>query len=170
MQRALVSRNGALRAAPDHSRCDNDHDPIGGHMYRKTLVLAAVVFTATLSLGGSALPKAAASTTSAAEAYWRCPSGFAFETSGSAVHCKKPSWTETKPFMACTLATPTLKIDLLSNTDMCAGSVGLTVTAEPQCYPTDIVNGFTKRHVSGKDFCGKAHPAEVVAPNQLISL
>ena len=110
------------------------------------------------------------STPTMGEAFWRCPSGYAFETSGSAVHCKKPSWTETKPFMACVLATPTLKIDLVGQTDMCAGSVGITVSAEPSCYPTDIANGFTKRRVSGKDFCGKSHPAEVIAPNQLISL
>ena len=139
-------------------------------MYRKSLVLAAVLFTATLSFGVWGVSKAAASTTSAAESYWRCPSGFAFETSGSAVHCKKPTWTETKAFMPCVLATPTLKIDLVGQTDMCAGNVGLTVSVEPSCYPTDLANGFTKRRVAGKDFCGKQHPAEVVAPNQLITL
>ncbi len=103
------------------------------------------------------------------EPYWRCPSGYTFEVSGSAVHCKKPAYTATKPFMACVLATPTLKVDLLGNTDMCAGSVGVTVTAEPLCYPTDIADGYTKRIVSGKDFCGKNHPAEIISPNQMIS-
>jgi len=130
------------------------------------------VVAATMLVVGIAKGPAVASAKSSAfaEPYWRCPSGFVFEASGSAVHCKKPSWTETKPFMACVLATPTLKIDLLGNTDMCAGSVGVTVTAEPMCYPTDIANGFTKRIVDGKDFCGKHHPAEVIAPNQLIAL
>ena len=106
----------------------------------------------------------------AAESYWRCPSGFAFETSGSAVHCKKPSWTETKPFMACMIPTPTLKLDLVGTTDMCAGGIGVVVSAEPLCNPVDIANGFVKRHVAGKDYCGKNHPSEVIAPNQMISL
>ena len=139
-------------------------------MYRKSLALSAFLFAAILSVGVSGLPRAVASTTSAAESWWRCPSGYAFETSGSAVHCKKASWTETKPFMACATPTPTLKLDLVGSTDMCAGNVGLTVTAEPMCYPTDLVNGFTKRRVSGKDFCGKTHPEEIVAPNTRITL
>jgi hypothetical protein len=126
---------------------------------------------ATILVAGMAKGPAVASAASSmmSEAFWKCPSGYTFEVSGSAVHCKKPAWTETKAFMPCVLATPTLKVDLLGNTDMCAGSVGVTVTAEPVCYPTDIANGFTKRLVSGKDFCGKTHPAEVIAPNQMIT-
>ena len=138
----------------------------------KLSIALAVIAGTTIMLSASHGAKlaSAASTSIMGEAFWRCPSGYAFETSGSAVHCKKASWTETKPFMPCVLATPTLKLDLVGQTDMCAGSVGLTVSAEPSCYPTDIAGGFTKRHVSGKDFCGKTHPAEVIAPNQLISL
>ena len=140
-------------------------------MSRMSIALALIaVSTVILSASNGANLASAASTPTMGEAFWRCPSGYAFETSGSAVHCKKASWTETKPFMPCVLATPTLKIDLVGQTDMCAGSVGLTVSAEPSCFPTDIAGGFTKRHVSGKDFCGKTHPAEVIAPNQLISL
>ena len=140
-------------------------------MSRMSIAFAFIAATS-IALAGANGPKlaSAASTVTMGEAFWRCPSGYAFETSGSAVHCKKPSWTETKPFMPCVLATPTLKLDLVGQTDMCAGNVGLTVSAEPSCYPTDMANGFTKRHVSGKDFCGKSHPAEVIAPNQLISL
>lgn|SRR5574338_945468 len=133
-----------------------------------TVVVAAVIAGATGRVSNVAV--ASPAPTAAAEAYWRCPSGFAFETSGSAVHCKKPSWTETKPFMACMIPTPDLKVDLMGTTDMCAGAVGVTVTAEPVCYPTDIANGFTKRRVAGKDYCGKTHPAEVIAPNLMITL
>ena len=117
-------------------------------------------------------PGASARASSYSEPFWRCASGYAFETSGSAVHCKKPEWTETKAFMSCSLATPTLKIDLVGDTDMCAGSTPITgvISAEPACYPTDLASGFTKRHVDGKDYCGKNHPAEVVAPSQLITL
>jgi hypothetical protein len=142
---------------------------LGGDMYRKLISMATLAVVAALSIGVSRPSDATASPTATAEVYWRCESGFVFETSGSAVHCKKPSWTETKPFMACVLATPTLKIDLVGMTDMCAGSVGVTVSAEPSCYPTDIAAGFTKRKVSGKDFCGKNHPVEIVAPSQQVT-
>jgi len=129
------------------------------------------IAAATVLVVGIAKGPALASAASSAmtEPYWRCPSGYAFETSGSAVHCKKPPYTSTKAFMPCVLATPTLKVDLLGNTDMCAGSVGVTVTAEPVCYPTDMADGYTKRIVSGKDFCGKSHPAEIISPNQIVS-
>lgn len=138
-------------------------------MYRKLISMVTLAIVAALSIGVSRPSDATASPTATAEVYWRCASGFAFETSGSAVHCKKPSWTETKPFMACGFPTATLKIDLVGTTDMCAGSVGVTVSAEPSCYPTDIAAGFTKRIVSGKDFCGKPHPAEIVAPSQQVT-
>lgn len=134
-----------------------------------TFAASAVVAAAGLTLA-TRQPSLSAATATMSESFWRCPSGYAFETSGSAVHCKKPAWTETKAFMPCVIPTPDLKTDLLNTTDMCAGGIGVTVTAEPLCYPTDIANGFTKRHVSGRDFCGKTHPAEVIAPNQLISL
>ena len=145
-------------------------------MYRKLLSLAVFAgATLVLAAAVTTTPSAAASSVATpasltAEAYWRCPSGFTFQVSGSAVHCKKPSWTETKPFMACGVPTPTLKIDLVGSTDMCAGNIGATVSVEPMCYPLDVGNGFTKRRVSGKDFCGKFHPAEFLAPNTLITL
>jgi hypothetical protein len=142
-------------------------------MYRTLLTLvvsagAAMVFAAAGTPTTVASAATAAPLVKTAESYWKCPSGYTFQVSGSAVHCKKPSWTETKPFMACGFPTATLKLDLVGQTDMCAGSVGTTVTVEPQCYPTDVMNGYTKRRVSGRDFCGKSHAAEVIAPNQLV--
>jgi len=140
-------------------------------MYRKTTTLITVAASMLALVATTESPKAArAAAPAAVESFWRCPSGFAFETSGSAVHCKKAAWTETKPFIACMAPTPDLKLDLVGLTDMCAGGIGITVTAEPQCNPVDVANGFAKRHVSGKDYCGKWHAAEVIAPNQLISL
>jgi hypothetical protein len=141
-------------------------------MYRTVIGIATIVVAATVvgSTGHVANVAVASPTPVMAEAFWRCPSGFAFETSGSAVHCKKPAWTETKAFMPCMIPTPDLKTDLVNTTDMCSGGIGVAVTAEPLCYPTDIANGFTKRRVAGRDYCGKPHPAEVIAPNQMISL
>lgn len=139
-------------------------------MSRMSTTLAFAASAMILVIGAAKGPAIASAASAAmSEPFWKCPSGYTFEASGSAVHCKKPAWTETKPFMPCVLATPTLKIDLLNQRDMCAGNVGVTVTAEPVCYPTDMANGFTKRVVSGKDFCGKGHPAEIIAPNQMIS-
>src|SRR4051812_5565218 len=135
-------------------------------MRNKSISVMALLLA--MAAGAVFAPRASARTSSYGEPFWRCASGFSFETSGSAVHCKKPEWTETKAFMSCSLGTPTLKIDAIGNTDMCAGGTALgVVSLEPACYPTDVVAGFTKRHVSGKDFCGKSHPAEVVAPSQL---
>jgi hypothetical protein len=140
-------------------------------MYRIALSLlvltGAVIVT---GITGTPAPVAAATPVATAEAFWRCSSGFAFETSGSAVHCKKPGWTETKPLIQCLVPTPDLKLDLVGTTDMCSGGIGIAVTAEPLCNPVDMANGFTKRKVSGRDYCGKYHPAEVMAPNQMISI
>jgi len=129
-----------------------------------TPLLVAIVAAAVFA------PRASARTSSLSEVYWKCSSGFAFETSGSAVHCKKPQWTETKPFMGCSIGL-ILKIDLVGSTDMCAGNtVAGVVSLEPACYPSDVVVGFTKRHVDGKDFCGKTHPSQIVAPSLAITL
>jgi len=137
---------------------------------RSKSIPALALLLATVAVAVFA-PGASARASSYSEPFWRCASGYAFETSGSAVHCKKASWTETKAFMSCSLATPTLKIDLVGDTDMCVGSTPLgVVSAEPACYPTDVASGFTKRHVDGKDYCGETHPAEVVAPSQMITL
>jgi hypothetical protein len=141
-------------------------------MYRTVIGIATIVVAAVVvgSTGQIANVAVASPAPAAVEVFWRCPSGFAFETSGSAVHCKKPSWTETKPVLACLIPTPDLKIDLMGTTDMCAGGIGLTVTNETLCNPVDVANGFTKRRVSGKDYCGKTHPPEVIPPNQMFSL
>ena len=143
-------------------------------MKRSLLSLATLVPIAILAIGVSGPSNATASTTAAVESWWRCPSGYAFETSGSAVHCKKPAWTETKPVVPCLVPTPDFKLDYSGNTDVCAGSasmgVSVTVTAPLNCYPTDVAAGFTKRIVSGRDFCGKNHPTEIIAPNRQVSM
>lgn len=139
-------------------------------MQNKSVSVLALL--AAIAAGALFTPHGSALAASYGEAFWRCGSGYTFETSGSAVHCKKPEWTEMRAFMPCALATPALKIDLIGLTDMCAGSTPITgtVSMEPACYPTDLVNGFTKRKVDGKDYCGRNHPAEIVAPSQMISL
>lgn len=132
----------------------------------RLFVLTAGAVIGTIGLLAAVRPtRLSAAAAATAETYWRCPSGYAFETSGSAVHCKKPAWTETKAAMPCIAPTPDLKLDLVDKTDMCSGGIGVAITAEPLCYPTDLAAGYVKYHVAGKDFCGKAHPVEIIAPN-----
>ena len=140
-------------------------------MYRTFLSLLVLV-AAVAAIGATVKPArtAVAAPVVVAEPYWRCPSGYQFQTSSSAVHCKKASWTETKPMLPCLVPTPDLKTDLVNNTDMCSGGIGVQVTAEPLCNPVDMAAGFTKRKVSGRDFCGKFHPSEIIAPNTMISI
>lgn len=136
-------------------------------MQSKSVSILALVVT---MVAGAAFATRASARTSYSEPFWRCSSGYAFETSGSAVHCKKPSWTETRAYMSCAIGL-TLKYDQVGNTDMCTGITPLgAVSVEPACNPTDVLGGFTKRIVDGKDFCGKTHAAEIVAPSIVISL
>lgn len=122
-------------------------------------IVAGVVFA----------PRASARTLSESEIFYTCPSGYAFETSGSAARCRKAQWTETKSFVGCALGMA-LKYDAIGTTDMCAATTPVTgvVSVEPGCYPSDLVNGYTKRHVSGKDFCAKTHPEEIIAPSRAV--
>jgi hypothetical protein len=124
-----------------------------------------------LGAAATPVPSPAPKADSMAEAFWKCPSGYAFQVNGgNAVNCKKAAYTAQKPYVPCSGATPTTKIDLVGTTDMCAGTgvIG-TVTLEPICNPTDVTNGYTKRHVAGTDFCGKYIPASIIAPNQQVT-
>lgn len=136
-------------------------------MWHKSTYLA-VVLGAVLSASVSRLGSAVA--TRSAEAFWRCPSGYTFETSGTAVHCKRAAWTETRASSACAVPSQSLRVDLVGTTDMCAAGIGQHDTVEPVCDSADVAAGFTKRRVAGKDFCAKSHPADIIAPNQKVSL
>jgi hypothetical protein len=133
--------------------------------------ISAMALVLAMLAGAVFAPYASARTSSYSEAFWRCSTGYAFEVSGAAVHCKKPQWTETKAYLGCPIGTA-LDIDGLGDHDVCAGTNPVTgiVSIEPACNPADVVNGFSKRTLSGKDYCGKNHPAEVVAPSNMITL
>ncbi|HEX6574882.1 MAG TPA: hypothetical protein VF042_07900 [Gemmatimonadaceae bacterium] len=106
-----------------------------------------------------------------AEVYYRCQSGYAFETNGSAVHCKKPAWTEQRSLANCPIGLyPT--VDRIGSKDMCAATNAISgeIDVEQGCTPADIVLGFTKKIVAGKDYCAKGHPAEITAPSVAISI
>lgn len=119
-----------------------------------------------LALVAASTDEAFARSSSASETFWMCPSGFAFEVSGKAVHCKKAAYTERKVVAACPLGLYAM-VDRIGQKDMCAATnpVSGEVSVERGCKSTDVILGFTKRIVSGADFCGKDVPAQIVAPN-----
>ena len=136
-------------------------------MRNKSLSVATLLVA--VVAGAVFAPGASARTSLDSEVYYTCPAGYAFETSGAAARCKKPQWTETKAFVGCALGM-TLRYDVVGNTDMCSATNPVTgvVSVEPGCYPSDLVGGFTKRHVTGKDFCGKNHPQEIMPPSRAV--
>ena len=134
-------------------------------------IISCIALIAAIAVTAAFAPHSTARRASDGETYFRCPSGYAFETSGASVHCKKPSWTETKPLAGCIVGLYA-SVDRIGTKDMCSGTNALTgeVSMEQQCNAADVANGFSKHIVAGKDFCGKTHPAEYIAPNVAITL
>ena len=64
-------------------------------MFRMSMTLVLITGAAILSGGSVATERLVSPPNTAPEVYWRCPTGFTFETSNSAVRCRKPAWTET---------------------------------------------------------------------------
>ena len=137
-------------------------------MHRRSIAFVLVP-VALLGLAAARSPQPGRS--GSGEVYYRCQTGFQFETSGEAVHCKKAAYVNKANYAPCAFPTPTTQIDAVGNVDMCAGTgvVGV-VSTEPICYAADITLGYTKRHVVGKDYCGKNHPAQIKAPDQTVVL
>jgi hypothetical protein len=135
--------------------------------------LAAIILTAagTAAARGNSGPHSAASTMEA-EVFFKCPSGYAFEVSGSAAHCKKPAYTDRRELGGCLVAFPTFRQDRVGSKDMCSGTNPLTgeVLMEAGCKVEDTSAGYTKRIVAGRDFCGKLMPQQIQAPNVAVSL
>ena len=131
-----------------------------------SLAVIAIAFAAgTMSATGAVARNAAA------EAFWKCSTGFAFETSGSAVHCKKAAYTDKKPLGKCPVGLYAYA-DRIGNKDMCSATNVVTgeVGVERACMASDVVLGYTKRLVNGTDFCGKLIPAEIQAPPVVVNL
>ena len=120
---------------------------------------------------GTVSATGAAARNAAAETYWKCPTGFAFETSGSAVHCKKSPYVDHKALGKCPIGLYAYA-DRIGTKDMCAATNPVTgeLGVERGCISTDLVLGYTKRIVAGADYCGKAIPAEFQPPTVAISL
>ena len=142
---------------------------------RASTILSTLAFVAAIAVGtvtGATTRSLHANAAATAEVYYTCPDGFAFAISGSdAAHCKKPAYTDQRVLGACPIGFPTFRADRLEKKDMCAGTNPLTgeVLVEPSCKVEDLTAAYTKRIVSGKDYCGKLIPQQIQAPNKAVS-
>ncbi len=138
---------------------------------RKTFIAVAALIAAALT-GAMTAPEAAARNSSfASEAFWRCPSGYLFESSSNAVHCKKAAYTDHRSLAPC-MTGLYAATDHIGTKDMCSATNAITgeLGVERACKPEDAAAGYSKRIVSGVDFCGKAIPQTVIAPSVMVTL
>lgn len=107
----------------------------------------------------------------ATETFWGCPAGFTFETSGNAAHCKRPATIDRKLLGGCPVGLFALT-DRIGTKDMCGATnpVSGEISIERACKATDVALGYTKRIVTGTDYCGKALPPQVEAPSRAITV
>ena len=140
---------------------------------RASTILSALAVVAVITAGtaSTSVRSLHANATVTAEVYYTCPDGYAFAVSGDAAHCKKPAYTDQRSLATCPIGFPTFRTDRLDKKDMCSGTNPLTgeVLVEPGCKVEDISGGYTKRIVSGKDYCGKLIPQQIQAPSRAVS-
>jgi hypothetical protein len=142
---------------------------------RTSTILSTLAVVATVAGGaaaGTTNSSLHASAAATAEVYYACPDGYAFAMSGSdAAHCKKPAYTEQRSLAACPIGFPTFRADQVDKKDMCAGTNPVTgeVLVEPGCKVEDLTAGFTKRIVTGRDYCGKLILQQIQAPSRAVS-
>jgi hypothetical protein len=129
----------------------------------------AAVFAAAITMGALSTRDASARPAAFSELYYRCPAGYAFETSGSAVRCKKPAYTSKKPLANCTIGLYAAT-DRIGDKDMCAATNPISgeIGVERACVPTDLLAGYTKKIVDGLDYCGKVMPEDIKPPSVAI--
>ena len=143
--------------------------PASSHKMRRIIISLAAVAVAFAA--GTMSAESVTARTAAAEMFWKCPSGFAFETNGSAAHCKKPAYVDHKPLGKCPVGLY-IYADRIGTKDMCAATNPVTgeIGVERGCVSTDLVLGYTKRIVAGTDYCGKTMPAAFQPPTVAVSL
>lgn len=134
------------------------------------LPTAALVLTFVAGLAAAPAAGARVSTL-ATEVFYKCESGYAFETSGNAAHCKKPAYTDRRTLADCIVGLYP-SADRIGSKDMCAATnpVSGEISVERACRPTDLAAGYTKRIVAGVDYCGKLMPQQIEAPSRPVSL
>jgi hypothetical protein len=140
-------------------------------MRRRLAQLKIAALIAVIGIAASTTYEADAAPPAASEVYWRCEQGFAFETSGSSVHCKKPAYTDRRALAGCKIGLYPM-VDRIGNKDMCSGTNIVTgeISIERACLASDVLLGYTKRIVDGTDYCGKSIPAEFRAPSVMVTV
>jgi hypothetical protein len=128
--------------------------------------ICAAVFAAVVAVAAIRIPDASARSAAYTELYYRCPAGYAFETSGAAVRCKKPAYSITRPLANCSLGLYPAT-DRIGDKDMCAATNPISgeIGVERGCVPSDLLAGYTKKIVDGQDYCTKAMPEDIKPPS-----
>jgi hypothetical protein len=142
-----------------------------GEAMRKTIITLGAILAVAVASAASAPAAVARRSSLDSEAFWKCSTGYQFEVAGTAAHCKKAAYTARKSLAPCVIGL-FAATDRVGTKDMCSASNSLTgeIGIERACNREDIEAGYTKRIVSGTDFCGKAIPETVIAPNVMITL
>lgn len=131
--------------------------------------ICAAVLAAAVAVAAVRIPDASARSAASTELYYRCPAGYAFETSGSAVRCRKPAYSINKPLANCTIGLYAAT-DRIGDKDMCAATnpVSGEIGVERGCAPADLLAGYTKKIVDGPDYCAKPMRADIKPPSVAI--
>lgn len=138
----------------------------------RTLLVAA--FAGAIALTATATASVGLARSATASKYFKCGSGYTFQSSGEAVRCYKPAREQHAELMPCgsmnvagiNVPVPLYaKADHSGNTDYCAGQAGLPgVATNTVAVVRTCPAGYAKRTQSGKDVCFKTIPAEVIPP------
>ena len=138
----------------------------------RTLLVAA--FAGVIALTATATAGVGLARSATASKYYKCGSGYTFQTSGEAVRCYKPGREQTTELNPCGsmnvagLNVPVplyAKADHSGNTDYCAGQAGLPgVATNTVAVVRTCPVGYAKRVQSGRDICFKNIPADIIPP------
>ncbi len=118
------------------------------------IVLASVLFFGTVALFGPARPATAEAL--AGEKYFGCPTGYTFQTSGSAARCYLAGSTSSADIM-CAFGTFKTIDQFNGGKDGCQSKTN--IVSNYTCP-----NGFSPKVQPGPDMCTKAATPSIIAP------
>ena len=138
----------------------------------RTVLVAA--FAGAIALAATTTASVGLARSATASKYYKCGSGYTFQSSGEAARCYKPGREELRELLPCgsmnvagiNVPVPLYpKADHSGNTDYCAGQAGLPgVATNTVAVVRSCPTGYVKRTQSGRDVCYRNIPAEVIPP------
>jgi len=112
--------------------------------------------------------------TATAATYYKCMSGYNFQTVSDAARCYKPQSTSYKSLNRCAsvhipIANKSIghfyKKNHQGNKDMCVGTFKIAGITNTNAVEITCPSGYAKQILSGKDRCRKTIPSKVKAPD-----